>query len=132
MTIAGGCLCGATRYRAEGPVSDATLCHCQTCRRASGAPAVAWITVPVERFGWLQAEPPAYRSSPPVTRWFCGRCGTALAYAHRDHPDVMDLTVGSLDRPEDFAPGEHIWVRHRLAWFAALDVLPAHEETRPR
>ena len=40
--IEGGCLCGAVRYRAFWPAYGITHCHCQTCRRASGAPFVTW------------------------------------------------------------------------------------------
>jgi len=37
-SIEGGCQCGAVRYRAiEIPLAR-TLCHCRSCRRASGAP----------------------------------------------------------------------------------------------
>ena len=44
--IEGGCLCGATRYRATGRPTSTMICHCQTCRRAAGSPDVAWV-----RFG---------------------------------------------------------------------------------
>ncbi|HEX4181629.1 MAG TPA: GFA family protein, partial [Caulobacteraceae bacterium] len=46
----GGCLCGAVRYRYEGPLGGelgaVTLCHCRSCRKAHGyaaavAPALA-------------------------------------------------------------------------------------------
>ena len=39
MTLAGGCMCGAVRYEADGAPFHATLCHCVDCRRAGGAPA---------------------------------------------------------------------------------------------
>ena len=32
---AGGCLCGAVRYRISGPIDS--VCHCVMCRRSSGA-----------------------------------------------------------------------------------------------
>ena len=43
-TRAGGCACGAVRYTASGEHSPVTLCHCESCRRHAGAPAVAWVT----------------------------------------------------------------------------------------
>ena len=33
---AGGCLCGAVRYRVDGPLDGLAACHCSQCRRASG------------------------------------------------------------------------------------------------
>jgi hypothetical protein len=35
--VFGGCLCGAVRYRVEGPVGPANYCHCADCRRATGS-----------------------------------------------------------------------------------------------
>ena len=37
-TIEGGCLCGAIRYRVTAEPQGRTLCHCESCRRAAGAP----------------------------------------------------------------------------------------------
>ena len=78
----GGCLCGALRYRATGEARFSTLCHCASCRRAAGAPAVAWVTFAEGSFAFTRGEPVQFRSSPPVVRSFCGRCGTPLSYRH--------------------------------------------------
>jgi len=40
--LTGRCLCGAVRYECGAPISPAAFCHCESCRRASGAHAVAW------------------------------------------------------------------------------------------
>ncbi len=49
-SIEGGCLCGAVRYRVNGAASYPVVCHCESCRRACGAQAVAWVTFPTEQF----------------------------------------------------------------------------------
>lgn len=128
---AGGCLCGAIRYRAEGEPTRPTLCHCRTCRKASGSPLVAWVTFPATRFSFTSGKPAELRSSPPVVRTFCGDCGTPLTYSHRDFPSGVDVTVCSLDQPEMFAPADHTWVSHRLSWMELDDHLAAYAETRP-
>jgi hypothetical protein len=43
--LTGGCLCGAVRYRTGTPNVPPTLCHCASCRRATGAHAVGLYTV---------------------------------------------------------------------------------------
>jgi len=130
--IEGGCLCNAVRYRVSGPVSDACFCHCRSCRRASGAPAVAWITVPRDAFAFTAAEPQRYRSSVHVVRTFCGRCGTALTYEHDRRAGAIDLTTASLDDPERFPPLDHVWASQALGWMLHDDDgLPRHERFRP-
>jgi 3-methyladenine DNA glycosylase AlkD/uncharacterized protein (DUF952 family) len=123
----GGCLCGAIRYRADGAGTDATLCHCGTCRRAAGAPAVAWVTFPLARFAFTRGEPSRFRSSTQVERTFCARCGTPLTYAHQAAPDAVDVTTGSLDDPAEFPPRDHTWTSHALPWMDDLAGLPRFE-----
>ena len=36
-TYSGGCQCGAVRFRVEGPLGDASVCHCRMCQKAFGA-----------------------------------------------------------------------------------------------
>jgi hypothetical protein len=106
------------------------LCHCESCRRAAGAPVVAWITWAAEAFAWTRGQPAQHRSSPAVTRTFCGRCGTPLTYQHDQHAGWIDVTVCSLDLPAAHAPTDHVWTEDRLSWMTGLDALPSHARTR--
>jgi hypothetical protein len=115
-TIEGGCLCGAIRYRASGNADGITHCHCRTCRRASGAPLVTWAGFDSDKFNFTQGQPVSYASSKNVVRTFCGRCGTALTYRHLDLPDLVDLTLGSMDDPEQLEPQDHTWTESKLSW----------------
>lgn len=116
MSATGGCLCGAVRYEADGPSSHPTLCHCESCRRASGASPVAWVTFGRDRFRFTKGEPSSYASSPEVTRRFCPTCGTALTYERSDLPDETDVTVATLDDPTSASPADHTWYGERLPW----------------
>jgi len=129
-TVEGGCLCGAVRYRASGAESNPTLCHCGSCRRAAGAPVVAWVTFPPAAFAFIRGEPTRFRSSPPVERTFCPRCGTSLTYQHTDFPNEMDVTIASLDDPAAFPPADHTWTSERVAWLELGDRLPQLARSR--
>jgi catechol 2,3-dioxygenase-like lactoylglutathione lyase family enzyme len=126
----GGCLCGAVRYRATGTPSLATLCHCTSCRRAAGAPAVAWVSFPTRSFAFTQGEPVRFRSSSPVRRSFCGRCGTPLSYEHDAFPQGVDVTTASLDAPERCPPLDHTWVSERLPWWRPEPRWPEFPKSR--
>ena len=106
------------------------ICHCRTCRRVAAAPVVAWVTFPRTRFRWLQGQPSAFRSTPPVRRTFCGACGTPLTYERDDSPEYVDVTTCSLDEPESFPPTHHSWLSHDIAWVRFGDRLPTFAQSR--
>jgi hypothetical protein len=128
--IDGGCLCGAVRYQASGAAYGITHCHCRTCRRASGAPLVTWAGFDSDKFNFIQGQRVSYRSSEKVVRTFCGRCGTALTYQRIDLPDSIDITLGSLDDPEQLNPQDHTWTESRISWIRVGDALPAYSRER--
>jgi hypothetical protein len=122
----GGCLCGAVRYRVSGAPRSSSVCHCRSCRLATGAPAAAWVVFDAEQVRLLHGRPASLHSSPKVVRSFCPRCGTPLAYRHADAPGVLELTTATLDHPELFPPTREIWLEHRVAWQPVNPGLPHH------
>lgn len=112
----GGCLCGAVRYRIGSPPLSCAICHCTSCRRASGATSVAWLTVNRADFEFLTGTPVEFNSSAGVLRRFCGRCGCAFTYEHADLPATIDVTIGSLDEPDRVAPTAEVWLQDKVSW----------------
>lgn len=112
----GGCLCGAVRYRVSGAPLHSIICHCRSCRRAAGAPTVAWLTFERTRFEWLSGRAQPYVSSPGVLRCLCGTCGSALTYENDASPDTIDVTTASLDDANRFPPTREVWLEHKLTW----------------
>jgi hypothetical protein len=119
MTMTGGCQCGRVRYRAEAEDAKAILCHCSICRHATGAPATAYVNVPLATFAW-ESEPDWYQSSPIAHRPFCSRCGTPLGFAFLEGAEDIDLTLGSFDDPSGFVPSMN---------YATEGLLPAWQDT---
>lgn len=128
--LSGRCLCGEIRYRTGPALDSATWCHCESCRRASGASAVPWVTVGISTFACASGTPTVCASSPGVRRQFCGRCGAQISYWCADRPDEIDITVGTLDDPELAPPSDHIWLEDAPSWDAPRDGLPCHQRTR--
>jgi hypothetical protein len=129
VTVEGGCLCGAVRYRITGRPSVSSICHCRSCARASGAPAVAWVTFARQEVSFVRGQPVAYPSSPPVVRTFCGACGTALTYEHAARAAEVDVTTRTLDDPDLFPPAYHSWMAHAARWDRPGDGLPQFQES---
>ena len=118
--IAGGCSCGAIRYVLTRSPDQAVVCHCSDCRRAAGAQSVAWLILPVAGFEVVRGAPATHRSSSPVLRTFCSTCGTSISYQHDDSPERIDVTIGSLDDPEQFVPTKTEFEHERLSWAASI------------
>jgi len=112
----GGCLCRSVRYRVIGAPLSSIICHCQSCRRASAAPSVAWLTFDVARFKILSGDLRSFRSSPGVTRKFCAVCGSPITYANDRDPGSIDVTTVSLDDPNRFPPAREVWLEHKITW----------------
>jgi hypothetical protein len=115
----GGCLCSSIRFRISGEPVFSSICHCATCRRASAAPTVAWLTFDRGQIEILSGNPRIYRSSQGVARQFCGTCGSQLSYETIESPTTIDITTASLDNPNLFPPTMETWVEHRVSWQAA-------------
>lgn len=124
MTTTGRCHCGAITYSAEGPPEHHALCHCDDCRRWSGAPAVGWIAWPADRLS-VSGTPAVYRSSEHGMREYCGACGTGLFYRNEAAlPGLVDIQSGTLDDPAAMPPGAQIMVKDRLPWTKDMLGLP--------
>jgi hypothetical protein len=130
MGLQGGCMCGAVRYDAAGAPFNVTLCHCVDCRRASGAPALAWFSVRRDALRWTRGSPARHASSPGVERLFCGQCGTQLTWHGADSAGDIDITIGSLDAPDALAPADHTFASQQVRWLHLADGLPRYKRTR--
>ena len=124
MDWTGGCLCGAVRFCATAEPTRALICHCGMCRRHSGAAFLSFVHFPVAAFTWTEGEPTRYRSSAEAERGFCTRCGSTLSMHETVLEDFVQVTLGSLDRPQDVQPDDHVWTEDQLPWLKIEDDLP--------
>lgn len=124
-SMTGGCQCGRVRYEAAITSTDAYLCHCRMCQKATGGIAAAFVQIDSAAVRWL-TEPDWYQSSAIAHRPFCAQCGTPLGFAFLDGEGGLDLTVGSFDDPTAFHPVLHAGAESlHEAWLDTRD-LPRH------
>jgi len=120
--ITGGCQCGAVRYRVEGALTNAHICHCRMCQKAAGNYFMPLAKAMNDSFSVTRGEIAWYRSSDPVRRGFCRDCGTPLIFeiVGSTGPNV---TLGSLDDPAAIKPAEQCAPHAKMPWFGELDTL---------
>jgi len=105
-------------------------CHCEMCRRASGAPVTVWATFPVASVEFPRTAPTLRPSSDIASRGFCAACGSALLWQGKASAHLMDIAVGTADEPERLAPREHLWTGNAISWLHVEDALPRHRRER--
>lgn len=127
--ITGGCLCGAVRYRVAGAPLWVAHCHCQSCRRQTGAPFTSFVGVKRDDVTFEDEAPRRHQSSPGVWRSFCPHCGSPIAYEGERWPEEIHFHLGTLDRPEDFPPSGHVYTAEQMPWLHFADGLPRHAAT---
>jgi len=126
--ITGGCQCGAVRYELTKPVAEVSHCHCSMCRKLHGALFASFGTVSLNDLSITGEENlGTHRSSPPVARRFCTRCGGQVMSESDGNTDVVELALGTLDPGQ--APGHdrsreiHIYWESKVPWYEPGDDL---------
>lgn len=117
--MTGHCLCGDVTITAVPRAAEASACHCETCRRWSGA--AVWGFVAAAEDVEVTGEVATYPSSGFADRAFCPRCGTHLWI--RDHGQDYDLLPGLFDGAADFPLSHEVYAD--LA-FASVRLAGAH------
>jgi len=113
--LAGGCQCGAVRYRLIAELTGVNICHCRMCQKASGGPFMAFGGVRVSEFVVTSGALATFSSSDIAERGFCAGCGTPLTYRGLGS-DRVSVTLGSLDDPGAAEPQTQLGVESKVRW----------------
>jgi hypothetical protein len=115
-SFAGGCLCGAVRFLATGTPKTVFWCHCQSCRRHSGAPVSVFVGFELSAYTVTKGEITKFKSSPATIRGFCRTCGATLTCEVDQLPTETHFHVGAFDEPGKFEPSKHFFGNEQLPW----------------
>jgi hypothetical protein len=129
-TLAGGCLCGALRYRLTGPILFVSQCCCRDCQKATGTGHTT--IVGIERADVdVAGEPATYTNTGDtggeVTRHFCGTCGGRLFTSGTLPGSAVMIQAGSLDNPNAVSPQSVIYHKDAVVWDRFDPALPVFE-----
>ena len=129
----GGCLCGAVQYEADGDPENASYCHCDDCKRATGGPYTVGVLVKLTDLRIISGGVKGYTtiadSGRKITREFCPNCGSPLFTRAEKCPDLVFLKAGSLDEPEVIKPSCQTWTKCAVPWAYIDETLPRYAES---
>lgn len=130
---AGGCQCGAVRYRFKGPLPPAYACHCGECKKQSASAFSLSLPTSFDRLQ-VDGDPAVFESQAYSGKakynYFCGACGTRLWHSGSHPPDQITLKVGTLDNSADIVLLGHLWVSTKQAGIS-LDPDSEQYDTQP-
>jgi hypothetical protein len=120
----GGCQCGAVRFRVDGALGDASVCHCRMCQKAFGNFYAPLVSVRQAKLSWTRGGPKYFQSSNAAKRGFCGDCGTPLCY---EAPDGVALAIAAFDKPESIVPKIQWGIEAKLPYVDHVPDLPGED-----
>jgi hypothetical protein len=130
MKVEGGCYCGAVRYEAGGEPTFKAQCHCRECQYITGGGPNMFMMMPADGFRYTKGAPKQFTRSDipnPMTREFCGVCGTHLTTRPPGMPAIV-IKVGTLDNPALFeGPNMAIYTIDKQPFHAIPEGLPTFE-----
>jgi hypothetical protein len=133
--LRGGCLCGSVRYECTGEVEDASYCHCDDCRRATGGPYTVGVLVQAADLRIVSGQVKGYTttgdSGRQITREFCPNCGSPLFTRAEKCPNLIWLKAGCLDEQESIRPSRQIWTECAVPWAYIDERLPCFPKSGP-
>ena len=123
-SISGRCYCGAHVFTATRQPDVVTYCHCDDCRRVSGAPVAAFAAFGIDNITFNPPLETSISVTDGVERWFCKSCGSPLAATYAYLPDQLYVSLGVIDQAEALQPERHAHAGNTLAWLKIDDDLP--------
>lgn len=132
----GGCLCGAIRYEVRGDPVRTANCHCDDCRRATGASFTTNVFVKADDLAVLKGVPKTFRhksdSGNTMTKEFCCDCGSQLFGYGSGSPGVKHVKVGTIDDASGIRPEINVFTSRKLPFTVLSDDTENFERGRPR
>jgi len=131
--LEGFCECRRVRFEVDGEIEDFSHCHCSQCRRLHGAAFATFAGVSKAAFRYQSGEDMlrVYASSEKNDRYFCGHCGSAVMVISRNEPDMLYLSMSTLEGEPALPSGYHQFAGSKAPWHEIADDLVRHKGPVP-
>jgi len=116
----GGCACGQLTFTTRGEPKRVGLCHCMTCRKATGSVFNAFAVFPADQVT-IAGESRGWEASPGGQNRFCPQCGSLVFFS--EDGDEIEIMLGAFDEPDLFTPTYETWTKRRESWLCTPDLI---------
>ena len=112
------CLCGTVQLSVEAEPLMMANCHCDDCRRATGASFASVVHVLADKLIVTAGEPACFEhesdKGSTMKKFFCPTCGSQLFGANDAWPDRRTVRVGVIDDASWFKPRANVYASRKL------------------
>ena len=131
----GGCLCGAITYEVVSDPINMWNCHCDDCRKATGASFATNVFVRSEDLTVTKGTPSSYQhtadSGNTMIKEFCPGCGSQIFNRNSARPEIRVVRVGSIEDASFVRPWANLYSSRALPFTRFVDDVENFEKMPP-
>ena len=131
QNFTGSCLCRAVTYKSETAPLRTFNCHCEDCRKCSGAPFLTNIFVKeatLDIQGNLKSYIHQSKSGNRITKKFCEQCGCQMFSFNEGRPGLVRIHAGTVNELEVVKPQGDVWISKKIPYIKLDETLDSFQE----
>ena len=113
----GKCLCGQVSYKSHVKPTLILNCHCEDCRRSTGAVYSTNVFVEddkVEIIGKTSEYSHIAKSGNTMTKHFCENCGSLMFGYSSGRNNIVSIRAGTIDQIDVIEPTMNVFVDSKV------------------
>lgn len=124
----GRCYCGKVKFEIILPVKNVINCHCNMCRRLSGADYTTWVSVVNQSLTITHGieHLAQYEINGQSTQTFCTVCATRITAVSSLYPEIAGILRGIIDDDINCKPTGNYFVSDKAGWANICNGLPCY------
>ena len=122
MGISGSCFCNAVQFKVSSAPKAVVNCHCDFCRKHSGAAFSTYAVVPEAALEIIAGQDSisAFQFKENAHKHFCKQCGSPLFNKNERYSGMCMVYLGGITEPLNIVPTANIYCESQLAWVPAV------------
>jgi hypothetical protein len=127
MEITGSCYCNAIQFRVNDAPRSVVNCHCNFCRKHSGAAFSTYVAVPETAMEIISGIDllSTYQFEENMQKHFCKLCGSPIFNRNALYPGLCMIYLGAITASLSFVPTANIYCESQLTWVPSIAELRA-------
>ena len=122
MEISGSCFCNAVQFKVSGAPKAVVNCHCNFCRKHSGAAFSTYAVVPETALEITAGQDSisAFQVKENAYKHFCKQCGSPLYNKNARYQGFCMVYLGGIAESSNILPTANIYCESQLAWVPGI------------